>query len=252
MAKFPWGERSFQVPEAVLLGLAWSVAVIGYTLGRYGPQGALDSFPSAGDLRGVVLVNVGFVCVWYVIIGTPIIVNGIRPVPMANKKEEPQCFLMALFYYDAPAEIKADAYHIGARGIANTMEQGIPFLLLIWLHAIFVNPITSVPLGWSFVIARFFYPYFYGMYGQMNNMVQISQWICYTVNGYFTCALFYKCHYGKDLHTQMDASGPAMVYASAMFGGMLITVLFLVFPVPGAKVITRGVVWNQAQGSAQE
>lgn len=44
------------------------------------------------------------------------------------------------------------------RTAGNTLEQAIPFLLGLWLHAWFVNPLQAEFLGWWYLASRCIYP----------------------------------------------------------------------------------------------
>ena len=37
---------------------------------------------------------------------------------------------------------------LGDRVVGNTLEQGLLFLPLLWMHAIFVSPVTATTYGW--------------------------------------------------------------------------------------------------------
>ena len=50
-----------------------------------------------------------------------------------------------------PDDVAASAKNVADRSVANTMEQAIAFLVLLWLHAIFVNPRIATILGWIYV-----------------------------------------------------------------------------------------------------
>jgi hypothetical protein len=44
------------------------------------------------------------------------------------------------------------------RAVANTHEQMVPFLLSMWLHAVFVSPTHATILGLVYVVLRAVYP----------------------------------------------------------------------------------------------
>merc|ERR1712196_462742 len=72
----------------------------------------------------------------------------------------------------APEDQQEQARYIADRGVINTTEQMLPFLVLVWLNAVFVNPYTAAALAWIFVVCRFVYPMAYGMFGEMNSAVE--------------------------------------------------------------------------------
>jgi hypothetical protein len=50
----------------------------------------------------------------------------------------------------------------------NTLEQQCPFLLLLWLHAVFVCPKVSTVMGAIAVVARAMFPIFWSVKGGWN------------------------------------------------------------------------------------
>lgn len=48
------------------------------------------------------------------------------------------------------------------RAVANTQEQMLPFLLSMWLHAVFVSPRAAAILGLLYVLLRALYPVLLG------------------------------------------------------------------------------------------
>lgn len=52
----------------------------------------------------------------------------------------------------------------GDRTVGNTLEQAIPFLTSLWLHAVFVDPSSAAKYGWYYIAFRAIYPvvFYYG------------------------------------------------------------------------------------------
>ena len=48
------------------------------------------------------------------------------------------------------------------RAVINTQEQMVPFLVSLWLHALFVSPVVASYLGAAYVILRSLYPVLLG------------------------------------------------------------------------------------------
>ena len=44
------------------------------------------------------------------------------------------------------------------RTVGNLMEQAIPFLTSLWLHAVFVSPEGAANVAWIYIITRSYYP----------------------------------------------------------------------------------------------
>lgn len=49
------------------------------------------------------------------------------------------------------------------RTVGNTMEQMIPFLSSLWMHAVFVDPATATCHGVCYIAARALYPFVFKM-----------------------------------------------------------------------------------------
>ena len=45
------------------------------------------------------------------------------------------------------------------RTSGNMVEQAIPFLVSLWLHAVFVSPTGAATLGWLWLLSRSIYPF---------------------------------------------------------------------------------------------
>lgn len=235
MAKFPWGDAAFVLPS-VFIGLFLGVAIVGGALVASGPDGAVgDTFPAAADLRCLAAVTGVWVIVWYTLLGNQVAVR------FANK----------------PDAYKEQASNIALRGVVNGQEQSLPFLVLIWLHALFVNPRTSVPLAWIFVICRYLYPFAYGFYGQMNSLVEMPQQVCYVDIFYLLYAVLYKCWFHGDLHSDVTGTSPALMFLIALLAGFTCTLTFLLVTKPAELIIYAGVDWDKSYdeeeaGSADE
>merc|ERR1711915_475241 len=49
----------------------------------------------------------------------------------------------------------------GDRTAGNMLEQSLPFLVSLWLHALVVSPDTAAYYGWLWLAFRSFYPIVY-------------------------------------------------------------------------------------------
>jgi hypothetical protein len=74
----------------------------------------------------------------------------------------------------------------------NTLEQQCPFLLLLWLHAVFVCPKVSTVMGAIAVVARAMFPIFWSVKGGWNMLVEVSTQPYYLVVFYFLVALLVR------------------------------------------------------------
>merc|ERR1719498_2160183 len=101
--------------------------------------------------------------------------------------------------------MKTKASFLADRVVINTLEQMIPFLALMWDHALFVNPETAKLLGWIYVVTRYLYSPLYGMYGMFTVAVEVATQPNYVVIFYYWIALVYKCASGEDFHARVNA-----------------------------------------------
>jgi hypothetical protein len=69
------------------------------------------------------------------------------------------------------------------RAVANTQEQLLPFLVALWLHAIFVSPAHATGLGAAWVLLRASYPLLLGreLAGTQSKRVFFVTGPCYLI-----------------------------------------------------------------------
>jgi len=197
--------------------------VVGGFLAHAGPGAAVGVvFPTPQALQGVAVVTCAFMLMWYTMLG--------HQVQMKFGACDGQ-----------DKDVATQAALVADRSVANTLEQAIPFLSLLWLHAIFVNPETSKVLGWIYVVTRFFYPWTYGFYGQFNTAVELVTQPNYVVIFYFLIAVWHKCASGDDLHTKVHDASPWLMLLLGVAVSFVSFIFFLGVAALGAKIIVRGV-----------
>lgn len=202
MAKYCWGSNPFPLG---LWAASWFVAAILVTVVYEnttpdGPAVAKVEGVNVSTVGGVILVTLGWILHYYNTIGHQVglkFTNAFAPNPQAGT--------------------------VGERSMMNTLEQGIVFLPLLWMHALFVDVSTSVSMGWLYVITRMLYPIFYTFYGHFTVLIELSTSPNYAVIAYYAFALLDACH---DPTTTLvsrltDAGNPAL-------RGLI---FFLTFPV---------------------
>lgn len=198
--------------------------LLGGFLAAVGPLGAVgDIYPAPAEVRGTALVTCVFVALLYIFYGNQV---GIR------------------FSEGLPADVTEQAKFIADRTVINTVEQGIPFLALMWLEAIFVNPLTATRLGWIYVFFRYLYPVFYGWYGQFTVLIEIATQPNYVIIAYYWVTVFYKCGTGMDLHTRFHSSSPhgnLLMVPLLLVCGCLSFVCFLLLSKPTTMIMINGV-----------
>eukprot|EP00966_Prymnesium_polylepis_P007561 173494-Prymnesium_polylepis.1 len=152
--RFPWGDKPFEmrlVPYILVLGSLLTAAAI-----------CLPSItgPSV-TAGGPVLVTLGWLHTHYNALGAQV------KVKMAGPAADEQ------------------ATKIAERSVYNGLEQGVPFLVLVWLHAALVDAATATSVGGSYVGLRLLYPAAYAYYGEFSMLCELV-----TLPNY--CALFYR------------------------------------------------------------
>jgi hypothetical protein len=126
--------------------------------------------------------------------------------------------------------------HVALRTLGNTLEYGLMTLLLIWMHGLYCNTAAATLFGSIYLIARIFYPVFYGYYGEFTVMVEFSTQPGYFAKGFLLTGLLYTLWTGGDLAAEFAsvAYQPLILIGSwlvfALVFGMLVGVpLFLNF-----------------------
>jgi hypothetical protein len=76
----------------------------------------------------------------------------------AKKKQEKPPSMASIKYGTAGGTVILNA----KRSVGNLMEQTPIFLVGVWLHAIFVDPLSAAQLAWTWLAVRSFYPLLWG------------------------------------------------------------------------------------------
>jgi len=239
MAKYPWGNEAFTMPGmmvcmvtmAVMNGIAMIIAGMradnepAYVPGTVGlgpaynfgtMESPSDSYPPPSELIRVAMVSVFWVLCVYMFFGQQVVLKF-------DPKTQPEMKLVA------------------DRTVVNALEQAFPFLLTMWLHALFVNPRTSVVLGSMYVVFRYLYTIFWGMFGVFNTLIELSTQQNYVVVIYFAVAIVVK-YFGSDLHTAVSDVWPGLMVLVMIGCAVLNLMIFMGGGSIGAKVIQRGVM----------
>lgn len=107
-------------------------------------QPILESGPFAGPL----LVTVAYLVFWY---GLLIGVQR-KTKYRLHKQYAAQGRVFDRYFGQDPQMLAAD------RAVLNTQEQMLPFLVALWLFALFVSPRAATVLGTVYLVLRCFYP----------------------------------------------------------------------------------------------
>jgi len=101
--------------------------------------------------KGVLAVTLSYFVLWYIFLFRQSYVN--RRIKSKFQKDDKT---FNRWYSTYPPMLNAD------RTVANTIEQGIPFLVSLWLYAIFVDATYATILGFAYVAVRSIYPLVWG------------------------------------------------------------------------------------------
>jgi hypothetical protein len=224
MAKYPWGDAAFTMGSVtgnmVLMG-----ALVGAILMYVGSEGALSGrFPEADELYGVALVSCAWIVMFYLFLGYQVLTK----------------------FMGESQEVIETVKYITDRTVINTSEQAYMFLMLLWIHAVLVNPHTSAVLGALYVAGRFCYPLAYGTFGGFTNLVEVPAQMGYAVITWLLLAVIYKCSLHKDLHSSLeDVAKPSLIVA-AIAANCIVFLLLVIIPGPVHGIIVRGVKWEKS------
>lgn len=218
MAKYPWGNEAFTMPGMMACMVAMAI-VNGIAMILADPAAGKivgDVYPPPSEMIRVAMVSVFWVLCLYIFFGQQVAL-----------KFDPKAL--------------PDSKTIAERSVVNMLEQGFPFLLGLWMHALFVNPRTSVVLGAMYVVFRYLYTIFWGMFGVFNVTIELSTQQNYVVVVYFMVAIVVKfC--GHDLHTAVSDVSPVLMILVMLGCAVLNLMIFMGGGGIGAHVMQRGVM----------
>jgi MAPEG family len=106
----------------------------------------------SGELRGPLVVTVAYLLLWYCLLFG--LQTRTKYRLKARYQKEGKVFDR---YFGQDEEMLA-----ADRAVANTQEQMVPFLVSLWLFAIFASPANATWLGAVYVALRTAYPFLLG------------------------------------------------------------------------------------------
>jgi hypothetical protein len=129
---------------------------------------------------GPLLVTVAYVVVYYAMI-----VNQLRVRTRLRREHRARGESFDRYFNTDREMLAADRY------VGNTLEHMPPFLVLLWLNAIFVDPRGTTWAGAAYLFSRVLYPFLMGrrLGRGITNRMLFSTVIGYTVLGYFAVRL---------------------------------------------------------------
>lgn len=102
--------------------------------------------------QGPVVVTAAYLALWYyLLLGLQ---RGTKYRLLAEYMARGEQF--DRYFGQDPQMLAAD------RAVINTQEQMVPFLVALWLHAVFVSPLHASYLGAVYVVLRAAYPQLLG------------------------------------------------------------------------------------------
>ena len=102
--------------------------------------------------QGPIVVTVAYFCLWYaLLLGLQ---RGTKTKLVAEYAARGEQFDR---YFGQDRRMLAVD-----RAVANTHEQMVPFVVALWLHAVFVSPTAATILGLAYVVLRSLYPVLLG------------------------------------------------------------------------------------------
>jgi len=104
-----------------------------------------------GDFRGPALVTVAYVALYYVLQ-----TYSLRLKFRLAKEYRARGERFDRYFGQDREMLAADRYQL------NTLEHMPPFLILLWLHAVFVSPVGATIAGAIYVMSRVAYPFVLG------------------------------------------------------------------------------------------
>eukprot|EP00928_Gymnodinium_smaydae_P049273 TRINITY_DN33060_c0_g1_i1.p1 TRINITY_DN33060_c0_g1~~TRINITY_DN33060_c0_g1_i1.p1 ORF type:complete len:195 (-),score=41.91 TRINITY_DN33060_c0_g1_i1:367-951(-) len=175
-----------------------------------------------GEYAAVVGATLAFFAMWYGFLTQQMMMRGVA----AERAREKGIELTRFDYRFAEWEM-AD------RTFLNMQEQSAPFLLLMWLYAVFCNARVAGVLGFVYVGFRFVYPILWSTRGRFTILVELSTQPNYLVIGWYFNSLCYTAISGDVFEPTVAFMWPVYLVVSwfifmlatwGLTGGLLVTI----------------------------
>lgn len=223
MAKYPWGNEIFSMGGmfaitfvvALLLGLLLALA------DDYFKEGAIAAGfqASPSNLSGTIIVTCVYCIMFYIFLGHQV------QVKFAPKLTD---------------DVREQAKLIADRAVINTQEQMVPFLVLLWLEALFVNFHVAQTLGAIYVFFRFLYPVMWALYGTFNTAVELSVQPNYQIVFYFMVCILGKAINGTDVNRSIANISPWLNLVVMIGVSLCSFICYLLLSSPTGALIISG------------
>jgi len=211
---FFWGSDAFEMsalPPCFAFGTVTTAAAIALTT----PSGPLASLELA---RGPVLASLLWIWGFFNCIGSQL------KAKMGGGDEQAQ--------------------KIGERSLMNTLEQGVPFLSLLWMTAGCVDAALATSLGVLYASLRMFYPLAYSFYGGFAMPCEMITMPNYMVLHVYAVALLVFGLGGGSLFSLPYLGQRFVMWCPAIFVGNLLCMLVGWDNPVGAAAGAANIAWN--------
>lgn len=105
-----------------------------------------------------------------------------------------------------PTLDKEQAKRTAERSLYNTLEHGVPFLIVMWIHGLFVDLDTAVNLGWVYVAFTFVYGIAYASYGRFSGHVEVATHPRYVISHYLFFSVAFSAIGNTSFHHMLPGS----------------------------------------------
>lgn len=116
------------------------------------PPNQMSSAPNFVGLEPVLGVTIGFLALYYIFLYGQAITKFY--LFFQARRKDPKISFGKIKYSSTETTAR-----VADRTAGNMMEQAIPFLVSLWLCAIFESPTYASRLGWLWLLFRSFYPF---------------------------------------------------------------------------------------------
>ena len=126
---------------------------------------------SIDEFAGPILITVSYFVWWYYLL---LVLQRGTKYRLKHRYEEQGKEFDRYFGQD-PEMLAAD------RAVINTQEQMVPFLVALWMHAVFVSTFSATLCGGAYVVIRAAYPL---LLGKRVSKIQTKRVYFATLPGY--------------------------------------------------------------------
>jgi len=145
----------------------------------------------------------------------------------------------------------AGSEKVGERILMNFQEWSLGFVVLLWAHAMWVNPRTSFILAMAYIVCRVVYMYAYAFYGTFTYVVPMTTVPCYFYCHYMVWAIILKIQFDIDLHAATEKVSPYLLFVLGFVGLVSWMVVYMMIGGTVSGMAKKGHDWQQANPGSQ-